>query len=103
MQHKASNFSSQARSEEVEIAVHCEERPSTQGDSELQEKIHASEFSSQRRDNGDRIDRTKKTSDSTRTMTTFDAGNDDDDIGILCHQSRVFTPSPNRSKLLWLR
>jgi hypothetical protein len=100
MQHKASSFSSQAYSEEVEIADQCEEKTSPQGDSELQEEIHVSEFSSRRRDNGSQLNRTKKTNDSTHTTTTFDT--DDDDIGLLHRQPRVFTPDSCRSEFVMI-
>ena len=98
MQHKASNFSSQAGSEEVDIADQCEGQIWTQGEDRLQSNVHTSESYSHRQDHCTQLNRTLKTSDSTQTKATFDDDNVEDDIGPLHRQPPITTPNLNRSE-----
>jgi hypothetical protein len=96
MTHKASNFSSQACSEEVDIADQCEDRTFTDVNGGRQEDTRTPALSLLGQDNNSQFNRTESVIEST--PATFD--DDEDDMSALQHHPRVFTPKGNRSEFL---
>ena len=97
MEHRASNFSSQACSEEVDIAGQCDERTLTEIDGAPQGK-RAQEFFIHGRQEDSQLNFTQHAIQSTRTPATFDA--DNDDVAAFHDQCRLVTPNANRSERL---